>query len=429
MEELKVKPQHKKYNLNKKERQALEDLQNDKSITIKPADKGGAIVLMKTTEYEQECFRHLHNPEHYTRSTKEDLMEVHKKVTNIAQYMRDLKYITERQYRIIIPKNTEPSKFYTIPKVHKQGMPGRPIASGTNCPIEAIAAYVDNQIRPYVHRIPSYIKDSTHFLNIIKDTQLDEQDLLVTIDVSALYTSIPHADGIKHLTESLQEFNHSEPPLTIILQLTRIILTSNIVSFKGELYKQVHGTAMGTRMAPSYACLFMYILEKNMLAEYPHKPKLWKRYIDDIFMIWPHGQEELDRFITYINNYHRTIKFTMESSNNSIPFLDVLEYRSDSNTLETTIYSKPTDSKSYLHYHSHHPQKQKESIPIGLMIRAKRICSEETELKKHLPRIKNTLENVKFPLEVIQKALNRIQELSREDLLEESINTTVSTPD
>ena len=64
---------------------------------------------------------------------------------------------------------------------------------------------------------------------------------------------------------------------------------------------------MGTKFAPSYAVMFMGDFEENALANYELKPMVWWRYIDDIFLIWEHGEEELKKFINYLNTIHPTI--------------------------------------------------------------------------------------------------------------------------
>ena len=66
--------------------------------------------------------------------------------------------------------------------------------------------------------------------------------------------------------------------------------------FNGKMYIQKQGTAMGTRMAPNYAIIFMHYLETNMLNKSTLKPKAWLRFIDDIFMIWSHGIQALTLF-------------------------------------------------------------------------------------------------------------------------------------
>ncbi|KAJ8035661.1 hypothetical protein HOLleu_19406 [Holothuria leucospilota] len=77
---------------------------------------------------------------------------------------------------------------------------------------------------------------------------------------------------------------------------------------------------MGTRMAPSYANLFMAEFERNLLHSSYHKPSFYVRFIDDIFFIWEKGPDELQNFFQLPNGLHPTIKFTMESSCNNIPF-------------------------------------------------------------------------------------------------------------
>ena len=66
-----------------------------------------------------------------------------------------------------------------------------------------------------------------------------------------------------------------------------MILTMNNFSFNDNHYLQIHGTAMGTKMAPSYANLFLGFFEANALKNAPFQPHTWLRYIDDIFISGP----------------------------------------------------------------------------------------------------------------------------------------------
>ena len=103
-----------------------------------------------------------------------------------------------------------------------------------------------------------------------------------------------------------------------------MILTMNNFTFNRKHFLQVHSTAMGTKMAPSFANLFLGHFESNALLNSPFKPHTWWRYIDDIFMIWTEGLENLNTFVTYLNNLHPTIKFTSNHSLTNVPFLDVM---------------------------------------------------------------------------------------------------------
>ena len=104
---------------------------------------------------------------------------------------------------------------------------------------------------------------------------------------------------------------------------------------------------MGTRMAPSYANIFMDKLENDLLQHVTNKPVIWWRYIDDIFTTWPHNEESLMVFLNEINYFHPTIKFTAEWLWESVTFLDTKVIR-DANHLVMDLYTKPTDTHQYL---------------------------------------------------------------------------------
>ena len=85
---------------------------------------------------------------------------------------------------------------------------------------------------------------------------------------------------------------------------------------------QVQGTAIGTKKAPAYANMFMGRLEKQLLMSVTMRPFSWLRFIDDIDMKWLHGRDNLDTFLQEANNFHSTIRFTAEVSNDKHIFLD-----------------------------------------------------------------------------------------------------------
>ena len=102
-----------------------------------------------------------------------------------------------------------------------------------------------------------------------------------------------------------------------------MILTESNFVFKGAHHLQTHETAMRTRIAPSYASIFMGDLGESFLNGVDKRPDVWWRYIDDVFAIWPFEEGCLMEFFNYINSMHPTIKFTDQWSSKSITFLDV----------------------------------------------------------------------------------------------------------
>ena len=78
----------------------------------------------------------------------------------------------------------------------------------------------------------------------------------------------------------------------------------------------------------------MESFEKVAIDSFPLKSKRWKCYVDDTYVVWPHGKEELDRFLGHLNNQNNNIRFTMEIENNmSLPFLDVLISKNDDGSI------------------------------------------------------------------------------------------------
>ena len=122
--------------------------------------------------------------------------------------------------------------------------------------------------------------------------------------------------------------------------------------------------AMGIQMAPSYANIFMGKLENKIFQTVDKTPTVWWRYIDDIFVVWPHDEECLEQFIHTINNAHSTIKFTAKWSNKSITFLYVNIFLRGGH-IATDLFMKPTATHQYLHQRSCHPRRQKSIIPYS----------------------------------------------------------------
>jgi len=72
-----------------------------------------------------------------------------------------------------------------------------------------------------------------------------------------------------------------------VLELLEFILTTTYFCFRGQIYRQKFGTAMGNPVSPLVANLFMEHLEERLLdtASVELKHRLWKRYVDDILEV------------------------------------------------------------------------------------------------------------------------------------------------
>ena len=172
---------------------------------------------------------------------------------------------------------------------------------------------------------------------------------------------------------------------------------------------------MGTKVAPSYACLFMGWLEKLMLKNWSDKnpnskPYLWRRYIDDINFVWHGSTKELDHFIFHINQQHSNIKFTAtyDTETRSIPFLDMVVTINENGFLETDLHRKDTTKVQYLLPSSCHPGHKTKNIPYSLAYRLLRICSNKESFNVRLEQLKQDLLSRSYKPKIIDDAFKRV---------------------
>ena len=241
---------------------------------------------------------------------------------------------------------------------------------------------------------------------------------MVTMDVTSLYTNIPNDEGLRASMLALENFRQGQvkPRNIAIIQLLEIVLKKNNFQFNGNHYLQVGGTAIGTKAAPGFAIVYMGMFEDLYVHNYPTQPTLFLRYIDDIFMLWTHGEENLLAFISHLNSRVESIKFTHECSTSNIAFLDVM-VKLKEGRIETDLYCKPTDSHDYLLYSSAHPQKCKDSIPYSQFVRIRRLCSNMRDFESNVLEFAAHFHRRQYPVDLIMEAAMMARKLNRGDLL------------
>jgi hypothetical protein len=202
---------------------------------------------------------------------------------------------------------------------------------------------------------------------------------------------------------------------------------NNNSTFDGNHYLQINRTTMGTKMALSYANIFMGDLEERLLLSSLKQPLSWFRFIDNVDMKWIHSNTELDEFFEHANSIHPSIKFTHKVSKTKMSFLDTATTVKEGNMI-TDIYPKPTDKHQYLSPSSCHHNHCFKSIPFSQAIRVKRICSTVEATKQRLGDLRHHLKRRGYNDKVIESGFSKASEIDRNDLLdykEKKINKRV----
>lgn len=377
-------------NVTKQQRRNISRLKNNKDIVIKPADKGSAIVIQNREDYVWEANRQLSNPKHYVRLEHPIYSTTAGWYQGILDDLLDEGYIQPRQWQYLSPPaEMRPRRFYMLPKIHKDPAkwskphlipPGRPVISDCSSESYHIAEYIDYWLQPLATSHEAYLKDTNDVLDKLGKLKIPKDALIVTADVDAMYTNIEHEQGIAAVAQALRDNpNPERPPDEVILKLLEWGLTRNDFEFDGEFYLQICGTAMGKKFSPSYANIFMAQWEKRVLAQAEYKPLIYKRYLDDIFMIWTHGRDKLQSFLDFLNSDNPCIKLKAEISETSVDFLDLTIFKGTrfqrEGILDTKVYHKPTDTMQLLHKASYHPKHTFAGIIKSQVLRYHRIST------------------------------------------------------
>ena len=171
-------------------------------------------------------------------------------------------------------------------------------------------------------------------------------------------------DHIIYLIAVILWTNQKWLPLTTIFDCNR------------EHYHWVSDRVMSTKLEPAYAILLMTRFERQLVYTYPIQPKLWKKFIDDIFLMWPPWTQ-----------YHKAVHCPFNTvhpiSSSSVPFLHniypvlTLWYTSKKLNYLLDCTLKLTDRHIYLNCIAQMiPQLGKTFIPYSQFLRLKKINSE-----------------------------------------------------
>ena len=356
-----------------------------------------------------------------------------------VEEMERKKYITGKEKNFLLEDldNPRTSVFYGLPKIHKSftTIPlMRPIVSGYLSCTAKLSEFLDSFLKYQAQRCKSYIKDTKDFLLKLQSlTNLPSDTILLTMDVSSLYTNIDQEEGAEACYQKLEQRKYKNIPSLLLKNLILLVLKCNIFRFGSSLYSQRKGTCMGTPMAPNYANLFMDDFEQNLINDFHKqtgkKPLVWWRYIDDIFCIWTDGEESLKDFIDFTQNYsvnkklRSTMKFTVNQSTNEVNFLDECVKLKDGKIV-TTVYSKPTDSHLYLNIRSNHPYHIIRNIPKSQFLRLRRICSNTADYVHQCSTYIKYFVCRGYDEAKLNEIARDVTKIAREDLLQKSSSKT-----
>ena len=253
-------------NITKEECKTIGELKRDNNRLVLTADKGVALVVMDKEDYVQKARELLDQPT-YRNISSDPTTKYKNKLVNLLKSIKSEGEINEALYKKLYPTGAGSSKFYGLPKIHKEGNPLRPIVSSIGAASYEVAKELARILKPLVGRSMYHIHTTQDFIQQIKDIKLQKDQCMVSFDVKALFTSVPIRPGIDTIKKLLEEDPELQKRTTLsvtnIIRLLEYCLTSTYFIFQGRFYEQQDGAAMGSPISPIVANLYMEKFEKN----------------------------------------------------------------------------------------------------------------------------------------------------------------------
>lgn len=375
------RPEH---NLNRAAAQALQALRSQTEFVIKPADKNLGLTIMCAQDYQAAVAAHVADTSTY-KDVTDNVSEV------IRTTCRKLESLVERYYCILGKHVSKylldglqmrsPPHLYIMPKLHKMRtlhspIVGRPIAACHSWVTTNMSKWLADTLNAALTKYDTVLIDRNQLLRELEGMRIKKDAWLVTFDVESLYPHVEH-DGCS--TACASAVPGSSEMKTMIEEFVRFVLKHNVVTVQNRYYQQIFGGAMGTNCMPPAAQLYLAIMWEGVIKQRLGSafPKIFRRFIDDGFVIFDGSESELLAFLDVLNTTLPNIKITFSYSQFQVDFLDLVIYKCTEDALgvpngtvrlKVRTHQKVLNKYLYIPFTSfHHPGMFKSFIHAELI--------------------------------------------------------------
>ena len=390
--------QHQRFNCSKDERDFMNRIIHDSTITCKPADKNLGLALVNTSWYDAELKRMLSDTGTYRRFRNDKSLTVticnraHENISlvKLKTLLYDELQLLLGRHRATLARwsgvpddqvakyihskigktTSELPQIYLLIKVHKpNGLCGRPIVPCTKWITTPASVLVDHLLQEILKaaKVPWIVKDTKSLVNefeTIHTSRRRSDMIFVTADIASLYTNISTVDGLKLIRAFLVEHDVPTERIDLIMDLLTFVMNQSFLTFKDIIYRQIDGTAMGTACAPTYANIFVFQLEKNIMHEFADSLAFYRRFLDDIFAYI--SADAADRFMARMNSLHPKLRFEFSTHPTEIAFLDLTIFKGErfhaDGRFDLRVHQKKMNLYLYIPYLSYHTDATKRSF-------------------------------------------------------------------
>ena len=386
----------------------------ENNLLAVPFDKGTGICIMKKETYCNKL-KDILNLDQFEKvipkrkNAKDAILKEEERINTTLDDLRTNNKISDSLLQKVKSTGGQPPRLYGQAKVHKTAIPLRPVLSMPGSPYYNLAS----QVEEWISVLPeAKINSSTKRVSeAASATQLEPDEVLISFDVTALYTNVPVDEAIQLAADKLYSGNPDikSPPVDKETFITLTNLASkNVVMWTPDgYYRQKDGLAMGSQPAGLLANIWLSQFEPVI----KDSAKIFERYVDDI--IRSINRNNIAEKLREINNLHPNLKFTLEiEEDGRIAFLDLMIINNNG-SLSTTWYRKPSDTGLVLNFHAIAPACYKRSVIAGFVHRIYRSCSTWENFHQSLVLAKDILEKNQYPPEfydpVISSTIDKLK--------------------
>jgi hypothetical protein len=351
------------------ERTALQQLRQQSGVIIKPADKNLGLVIMAESDYRACVQQHVSDTRVYEDVTDCLGQQIEKACKGLERLLADYNVLfseAEHEYmRQGLQQNMQqPAHLYVLPKLHKMKQMcapiiGRPIAACHSWITTCISQVVCDKLNAALHKFDTILLDKAALIPVLESAVVSQDTFLLTFDVESLYPSIDQAQCAEACAMAVSGDSRTKH---MVHDAVMYVLKHNIVQVEGRYYRQISGGAMGNNLLPPAAQLYLAIKWEGVVRQRMGDkfPKLFKRFLDDGFVVFEGSEEELLAFVGMLQSALGNINITFHYSRFQVDYLDLVVYKADLHraacSLKVRTHQKALNKYLYIPRDSFHPR-------------------------------------------------------------------------
>ncbi|XP_067131689.1 uncharacterized protein [Centruroides vittatus] len=235
-----------------------------------------------------------------------------------------------------------------------------------------------------------------------------DEEVGTILDYESMYPSVKIESCLETLMESLFKVNPELHHRDDVLEMANLVCCESFFGFEGHTYKQNRGVPMGSPMSGLLCELVVKKIEEKVLHSFRNSIVYYKRYVDDILIIW-RSNRGISTFIERINDNEDGLRLKLEQKSSvEVHFLDI-NIAFKRGHLSTKVYTKPTHSPLYIPPQSNDPFRYKLAAFRTLVRRAFTYCDNVMDRVNEIDRIMRIAESLGYRRSVINGIVRKFE--------------------